>query len=135
MPTLVERLRSDFPKKVDCKEAADEIERLCKLLEEAKIPSKKKSDKKEATLSVGNRLYIALSAYAENTDMTQDEMGEYSGLDQTNNGWWALPSVLKKEGYLIATNKKRLGRAGVLQGVCKITPKGKNALESLGYGE
>jgi hypothetical protein len=134
MKDLVERLRGNFPKKEDCKEAADEIVRLRVLLEEAKIPSKKKVEK-EATLSVGNRLYIALSAYAENTDMTQDEMGEYSGLDQTNKGWWATISVLKKEGYLVATNKKRLGRAGVLQGVCKITPKGINVLESLGYGK
>lgn len=46
MPTLLERLRSDFPKKADCVEAANEIERLTTLLKEAKVSTKKKTTKK-----------------------------------------------------------------------------------------
>ena len=43
---IISRLRSDFPKKVDCKEAADEIERLRALLEEVGVSTKKPKVKK-----------------------------------------------------------------------------------------
>lgn len=135
MPTLIERLRSDFPKKADCVEAANEIERLTTLLKEAKVSTKKKDDKEKVVLVEGNRYYTILSAYAEHKDMTTDEMGEYTGLDQTAHGWWVLVSHLKDEGYLTDTFRKRLSRAGGSQGVYKISFKGKDALESLGYGK
>lgn len=127
MPTLIERLRSDFPKKADCVEAANEIERLTVLLKEANVSVNKKKDNK-VTIIEGNRYHTALSAYAQHKDLTTDEMGEYTGLDQTTNGWWVLVSHLKDEGYLTTTNRKRLSRAGGSQNVYKITYKGIEAL-------
>ena len=135
MPTLIERLRSNFPKKADCVEAANELERLMQLLKDAKVSIKKKDDKQKVTLMEGNKYYTILSAFAEHADMTTDEMGEYTGLDQTTHGWWVLVSHLKDEGYLTDLFKKRLSRAGGSQSVYKISFKGKDALEELGYGK
>ena len=129
MPTLIERLRSDFPKKADCIEAADEIERLTTLLKDAKVSTMKKEDNKEKVVNVvGQRYHTIVSAYAEHKDMTTDEMGEYTGLDQTAHGWWVLVSHLKDGGYLTETHEKRISRVGGSQNVYKITAKGKVAL-------
>lgn len=129
---IVARLRSDFPKKQDCREGADEIERLRNLLTEAQV-SFKKSFKTVPTIIEGTRHYQLLSAFAENTNLTTDEAGVYLDIPEGEYGWWSKVSDLKRAGYIEETDLKRKSRKGVNVEVCKITPKGKEVLLSAGY--
>jgi hypothetical protein len=130
---IVTRLRSDFPKKVDCKEAADEIERLRTLLTETGISVKQPAKPKNIVFVEGTRHYQLLTAFAENTTLTTDEAGIYLDIPEGEYGWWAKISDLKTAGYLLDTELKRKSRKGVDVGVWAITTKGLKALQDAGY--
>jgi hypothetical protein len=87
------------------------------------------------TITINSRSYLVLSAFYEHEDMTTDEMGEYTKLDQGHNGWWCLVGQLNTAGYLERTGQKRLSRAGVKVRVYRITNKGKRLMDELGYGQ
>jgi len=131
MVDIVERLRK-LPKVADCKEAADEIERLRFLLAEVGVSSKKPKPK-NIKIVEGNRHYEFLTAFAENKTLTSDEAGVYLDIPEGEYGWWGKVSDLKSAGYVFETELRRKSRAGVEVHVWAITPKGLKALEDAGY--
>lgn len=135
MPTLVERLRSDFPKKVDCKEAADEIERLCKLLEEGGVKHKKAKEKPPFNIKEDGRAYKLLVAFYEHKDLTSGEAGDYIDVPEGDYGWWSDVSQLKLNGYIAELPFKRKSKKGKNVEVYEITRKGKETVESLNDGK
>ena len=133
MSDIIARLRSAFPKKADCQEAADEIERLRNILKDLNVSSKKPVNPKDIVLIEGTRHYQLLSAYAENTNLSADEASVYVDIPEGEYGWWSKVSDLKKSGYITKTDIKRKSRKGVDVEVCAITPKGLDALKEAGY--
>ena len=124
---IVVRLRSDFPKKIDCKEAADEIDRLRSLLEEVGVSVNKPKVKKINLYERGSH-YDFLSVYNSRQDMTSDEVATYLEIPIEHYGWWNYNSDLKTNGYIQWTGEKRKSRRGGTVEVYRITEKGINAL-------
>lgn len=127
---IVARLRSPFPTKPDCVEAADEIERLRALLKEARVPSKKPKVPK-VNLNERGQHYYFLRAFDFHDDATSDEIAEYLQIPLSEYGWWGKVSDLKKEGYIEWTKEKRTSRRGGTVEVYRITEKGRNALKQV----
>ena len=133
MVDIVERLRK-LPKVADCKEAADEIERLRLLLGEVGVSSKKPKPK-NIKIVEGSIHYEFLAAFAENKTLTTDEAGVYLNIPEGREtyGWWNKVSDLKSAGYVFETELRLKSRAGVEVHVWAITPKGLKDLEDAGY--
>lgn len=124
---IIERLRSNFPKKPDCVEAADEIERLRSLLEEIGV-STKKPKVKNINLHERGPHYDFLSVYNNRQDMTSDEVTTHLEIPIERYGWWNFNSDLKTNGYIQWTGEKRKSRRGGTVEVYRITEKGINAI-------
>jgi hypothetical protein len=135
MKDLVERLRGNFPKKEDCKEAADEIVRLRNLLDEGGVSHKKVKERQPFNVKEGGRAYQLLTAFYESKNLTTDEAGEYIEIPEGDYGWWSDVSKLKLNGYIAQLPFKRKGKKGRDVEVYEITKKGKDAVEELGYGK
>lgn len=129
---VVERLRSKYTQKSDCIEAADEIERLRSLLEEAGVSSKKKKKKKtNINLHQRGQHYDFLIAFSIHQDMTSDEAAEYLEIPVEQLGWWNTTSDLKSAGYIEWTGAKRTSRRGGSGEVYKITESGLEAISEV----
>ena len=130
MSDIVERLRSKYVKLEDCREGADEIERLRELLETAGISSKKP---RVVNINLHNRglHYDFLTVFSIHKDMTADEAAEYLGIPVGGYGWWAKVSDLKILKYIEWTKEKRKSRRGGSVEVYRITDKGIDALSEV----
>jgi hypothetical protein len=135
MKDLVERLRGNFPKKEDCKEAADEIVRLRNLLDECGVSHKTVKERQPFNIKEGARAYQLLTAFYENKNLTSDEAGEYVEIPEGDYGWWSDVSKLKKNGYITKLPFQRKSKKGRNVEVYEISRKGKDAVEELGYGK
>ena len=137
MKDIVERLRGNFPKKSDCVEAADEIERLRKLLEEGGVNHKQVKKKSIGTITESSPYYPVLSCFYDHKDLTADEVGELTGMNEEGSKYnhRRYVSDLALSDYLVATKKTRLSTLGHPNGVYAITEKGKRVIEELSHGE
>jgi predicted transcriptional regulator YdeE len=127
MSDIVVRLRSDFPTKKDCVEAANEIDRLRALCAEHRISSKPPKVTK-VNLDERGQHYDFLVAFSIHQNATADEMAEYLEIPVQEYGWWTKVSDLKSNQYIEWTGEKRRSRRGGSVEVYRITDKGLDAL-------
>lgn len=84
---------------------------------------------KAMTVRAGSQRALILGQYFMSENLTDEEAGRLSGLDRKPKCcYWKRCSELRQAGYIEATGETRLAGTGVLQQVCRITPKGVQAL-------
>lgn len=84
---------------------------------------------KAITVRAGSQRALLLAQYFVSNDLTDEEAGRLSGLNnQPNCGYWKRCSELRQAKYIEPTGETRLASTGVMQLVCRITDAGVLAL-------
>lgn len=137
MKDIVDRLRGNFPKKADCVEAADEIVRLRNLLDEGGVVHKQTKKQAIVTITESSPYYPVLCCFYDHKDLTADEVGELTGMNDEGSKYnhRRYVSALAGSDFLFATKETRLSMVGHPNGVYAITEKGRRVMEELGYGK